>query len=104
MRPSISSELGPFQHVRNLDLGAALAFAFVRRFHESEDFNRFFRRNGSNSGLEESYHFDHERVIAIVGANRAFAFLALSSPAIAFWVFPINAHAPAFPGAFDLDQ
>src|SRR5438034_2352987 len=94
----------PFEHARNFDLGPAMAFAFVRSFHESKDFNRFLRRNGSDSGPEEFYHLGDKRVIAVVGANRAFAFLTLRSPPIAFRVFPINAHAPAFPNAFDLDQ
>src|SRR5439155_24353749 len=94
----------PFQHTRNPDLGAALAFAFVRGFHESKQFNRFLRRNGSDSGPEEFYHLGDKRVIAIVGAHRAFAFLTLGRTTITFRIFPIDARAPTFPDAFDLDQ
>src|SRR6185503_20434305 len=71
---------GALQHVRNPDLGAALAFALVCGFHESKEFNRLLRRNGRDSGPEELDHFNDERIIAIVSAHRALAFLSLRSP------------------------
>src|SRR5439155_5262139 len=42
-------------------------------------------------------------MIALVSADRAFAFIALCGSAVAFRIFPINADASALPGAGDLD-
>src|SRR4030095_9740738 len=63
------------QHTVERHRRAALALAFVRGFHESEDFDRLFSTDRRFAGFEEAYDFPAKFLIAAfsVGLDDAFA-------------------------------
>src|SRR5207249_706154 len=70
--------------------------AFIGRFHESENLNRFVWTHGRHSGLKEFNDFDHQRLVTFKCASRYLPFLA-ACQAVKTLVFAENAPTSAAP-------